>query len=597
MFKPKVALKRKTTVLLIACLLLAGPAVAVAPALSSGYMPKVVQFSVTDRGANAFTSSTHGYRSRPIRAGKRFNLVGLSWVGASEPLLFLRTRLEGKRWSRWVNVSTDKDHNPDRASAERRAKRNASDPAWVGEADEVQYRVAGRFRVGSVRLHFVNTKGTATGADRLRSRLRGIASGFTSTVALLFSVNSTEAEGGQPTIIPRAEWGASQCRSKRISYGSVKHAVIHHTVSSNSYGPDESKSIVLAICRYHRNTRGWNDIGYNFLIDRFGRIFEGRDGGVDRAVIGAHASGYNSVSFGVGNIGTFSSSGQTGGSMDALARLVAWKLAIHGSPVLGKATVSTGGTSSRQPSARQASLNIVIGHRDVNSTECPGGALYRQLPRLRDLADAKQRGINTSPYTLSASSAPQPILFGSRATLFGNLKETSTGQVLAQQNVRLDVSSRGRWRRFRTVATDQAGDWTTTVVPSRKRSYRAVYTAADGSGAVISSRVTVKVQPRIGLRLVGGRNTGDGYSFRLGRLALLSATIDPKRRKLVLVVYRRSRGKYGRFMRKELRKRRRGSHRAYFRFNRRGTYRIRVYYRGDRQLAKAFAERPGINVR
>ena len=73
---------------------------------------------------------------------------------------------------------------------------------------------------------------------------------------------------------------------------------MHHTVNANDYGPEDSAAIVLGIARYHRDHNGWNDIGYNFLVDQYGQIFEGRAGGIDLAIVGAQAQGFNSVSTG-----------------------------------------------------------------------------------------------------------------------------------------------------------------------------------------------------------------------------------------------------------------------------------------------------------
>jgi hypothetical protein len=156
----------------------------------------------------------------------------------------------------------------------------------------------------------------------------------------------------------------------------VKVALVHHTVNLNSYSREQVPAMILGICRFHRNSNGWNDIGYNFLVDKFGQLWEGRAGGIDRPVIGAQASGFNSQSFAVSNVGDHSSAPQTGGALNAMAALIRWKLPLHGQPTSGRITVtSSGGTP--------VTLERVSGHRDVNSTACPGAALYAQLPVLR----------------------------------------------------------------------------------------------------------------------------------------------------------------------------------------------------------------------
>ena len=141
---------------------------------------------------------------------------------------------------------------------------------------------------------------------------------------------------------------------------------------------------MLGIARYHRDSNGWNDIGYNFLVDKYGQVFEGRAGGIDAPVIGAQAQGYNSVSTGVACLGTFTEIAQSEPGMDALARLIGWKLTLHGVPVQGQVTVtSAGGESNRYRSGTPVTLERISGHRDGDSTSCPGEVLYGQLADLR----------------------------------------------------------------------------------------------------------------------------------------------------------------------------------------------------------------------
>src|SRR6266513_5606224 len=109
-------------------------------------------------------------------------------------------------------------------------------------------------------------------------------------------------------------------------------AFVHHTQKPNGYGRGEVPAMLRAIYAFHRYVNGWNDIGYNFAIDLYGRIFEARAGGIDEPVVGAHAGGYNLVSSGVAMLGSFVDGSPSRAAVAALKRLLAWKLALHGVP-------------------------------------------------------------------------------------------------------------------------------------------------------------------------------------------------------------------------------------------------------------------------
>ena len=156
---------------------------------------------------------------------------------------------------------------------------------------------------------------------------------------------------------------------------------MHHTVNANDYTRDEVPGIIRSIYAYHTQSRGWSDVGYNFLVDKFGRIWEGRAGGVDRPVVGAHTLGYNDYSFAMSAIGNFETARPPKAMVQAYGSLFAWKLSLHG----------VNASSTRQvvgPDTFQA----INGHRDAGSTACPGRYLYAKLARIRTLAAAAQQG-------------------------------------------------------------------------------------------------------------------------------------------------------------------------------------------------------------
>ena len=183
-----------------------------------------------------------------------------------------------------------------------------------------------------------------------------------------------------PPIVPRLSWGADESiRRGPPSYAAdVRFAIVHHTAGRNDYSRAEAAAIVKGIQLFHVQGNGWNDIGYNFLVDRFGTIYEGRFGGVDRNVIGAHALGFNTGSVGIALLGTYGSTPPSSAAQDAIARLIAWRLDLaHVDPTSFLTYISGG--SERYRSGIPVLLSAVSGHRDTGFTECPGDALYARL--------------------------------------------------------------------------------------------------------------------------------------------------------------------------------------------------------------------------
>jgi N-acetylmuramoyl-L-alanine amidase-like protein len=326
------------------------------------------------------------YVSTPVRAPKRFDLVGVAnQLGAVE----YRVRELDRRWRAWVEV-------------------DSGDPVWAGGADYVQVRSHRRLR--GARLHYVNVSGDSSPLNRLLNGARSAVNGALISVA---ATARADASPPRPRVVSRSAWGAKKCKPRATPvYGSVKAAAVHHTVTANDYSREDSAKIVLGICRFHRNANNWNDIGYNALVDRFGRIYVGRAGGLRQAVVGAHAQGYNAQTVGVAAIGTHSKVALPQAALRSMARFLAWKLWLHGSPGQGLVElISAGGKVNRYPNGELVELERIFGHRDVNKTECPGQALFEnQLAALRAKVVAR---IGDSPFpTPPSPSAGQPSTGG-----------------------------------------------------------------------------------------------------------------------------------------------------------------------------------------
>ncbi|MGW7464481.1 N-acetylmuramoyl-L-alanine amidase [Streptomyces xantholiticus] len=194
-----------------------------------------------------------------------------------------------------------------------------------------------------------------------------------------------------PAIVSRADWGADESLvADPPSYLDKVDAVfVHHTAGTNSYDCAESPAIIRAILTYHVKTNGWNDIGYNFFVDKCGTVFEGRAGGVDKPVRGAHTYGFNGYSSGVSLLGDYENGGTpTPAAKQAIADVSAWKLGLHGVDPEAKVTLTAAGDTGVYKTGEKATLNTVSGHRDGFATLCPGATLYSALPEIRRTAGA-----------------------------------------------------------------------------------------------------------------------------------------------------------------------------------------------------------------
>jgi flagellar hook assembly protein FlgD len=290
------------------------------------------------------------------RPSARFDLVGLHWQGNGT--VSFRTRHVGGSWSGWHAAAPEAEDLPDTSSVEAGSARGwrFGSPWWVGASDRIAYRVHGQVR-------------------RLRAYLVRSPAGSAATRTL--------STASSPAIVPRSGWDADEAiRKGEPQYAdTLRFAIVHHTAGANTYTRAEAPAVVRAIELYHVKANGWNDIGYNFLVDRFGTVYEGRYGGVERNVVGAHALGFNTGSVGVAVIGTYGVAPPSAVAMDSLARLLAWRLDLAHVDPLSILPVVSGG-SERWTQGTTVMLRAISGHRDTGLTACPGDGLYSSLGTL-----------------------------------------------------------------------------------------------------------------------------------------------------------------------------------------------------------------------
>lgn len=324
------------------------------------------------------------------------SMLAFTWAAAGvssaadDPKIRVRSRVAGA-WTDWRVVRALHDL-PDPGTTEDRGVAG-TELVWIGDADGVQVRVNGSRPddLTMVLLHPARRSGDRTLArpdTGSATYARGSSTALTPT--------------DRPQIYSRQQWGADESwRSGSPQFCTTLQQVhVHHTVNSNTYAQDDVPALLRGIYRYHTKNLGWSDVGYNFLVDRFGRIWTGRAGGAAKAVRGAHTLGFNATSTGVSVIGNFEQVVPGAAVIEGIAQVAAWKLSRYGLRAAGTTQVVSEG-SDKFRSGKTVTLPVVDGHRDTNDTACPGRHLYAVLDQVRARTDALIEAAQAQPMALT----------------------------------------------------------------------------------------------------------------------------------------------------------------------------------------------------
>ncbi|MFF7054145.1 peptidoglycan recognition protein [Streptomyces griseorubiginosus] len=444
-----------------------------------------------------------GERELPRTETKQFSLLGISWTGATKRLdgkAQVRTRsIDTGAWTSWRDLETDAD--PVEDADERAGARGASEPLWVGPSDGVEVQVVhedGTTSAGlpsGLKVNLVDPGVTAAEASDAATEPAAYAEDVTPSPSAA-SPSATTPPGPasnvpEPPIVSRADWGADESLSPDPSeYNTdVKAVFVHHTAGSNDYTCAESASIVRAIYAYHTapapGGNGWNDLGYNFLVDKCGTIFEGRKGGVDQPVLGAHTYGWNRESAGIAVLGEYTDAGASNAALTSVARIAAWKLGQYGVDPASTVQLKAGATQQNLAGTSFTSgssypFSAISGHRDGYATECPGNSLYGQLPTIRAWAAGPVQGLKVTSLTGATLSGST---YWTKGAITVKWSTTTPGSLISKFELLVDGNV------VTTVPGTATSANTTLAAGSHKVAVRAVHQSGKTSPATTALTV------------------------------------------------------------------------------------------------------------
>ena len=319
-----------------------------------------------------------------------FSAVGVTWAvdaDVTDVKVRLRTVTAEGGWSDWSDLQADDAEQTQSRHTESGDVRAGTAPSWTGPSHgvEVQVTAASGKQPRDVQLDLIDP-----GHSDADARV-----GTSPAVQ-----DQAHAGSTLPAIFSRADWGADESiRFWDPEYApTIKAATIHHTADGNNYTAAQVPALLRSIYAYHTNSRGWGDIGYNVIVDKFGRAWEGRYGGLTSTVIGAHAGGFNTGTFGISMLGNYAVTDTPAVVIDTVAAVIAWKFGLYSVDPNGVTQLTSGGGgTAKYPQGQVVYLPTIFAHRDVGNTTCPGDYAYARMGQIRSLVTAKMPPVSGSP--------------------------------------------------------------------------------------------------------------------------------------------------------------------------------------------------------
>ena len=435
--------------------LISAPAAAV-----TGYTPPVSVNEISVTPVASMSTLSTGKRTTtllPAQTVSPFTLAGLTWVGpvATGTEFKVRVRESGV-WSAWFKLEYGEYQGVGKDGTESVDTRVGSDPLLTGLADGVEVIMENTSGVVPAQMKVTLVNSQVTKQDRnigqQSIRMATADTGMQSQAVAALAGASISPQGAlvaRPRIVSRAEWGADETwRDPVPRVGSTLLAgIVHHTASTNNYTADQAPAQMRNLYAYFTKSLNYADMGYNFLVDKYGTIYEGRSGcavgavGCDSATVvaqGAHTAGLNINTFGVSAIGNYDvlAPENPAAMVESIASLMAWKLAPYGLDPNATAYIpSTDTSGSSKYSAGQTAITQVISaHRDVGKTACPGRFLYPYMAEIRARATTLLapviQGVSVSPTLIdSAGTGPVSVsaIIPANATWSVDVKNADSG--------------------------------------------------------------------------------------------------------------------------------------------------------------------------